>query len=109
MTRYRSLVLAAGFAMFSGLAPAWAQSAAPAAQGKQAPIGELDCRTLLRLGGEERDFTILYFHGFVSGRSNLQLLPVQELAEATDKVIEHCIDKPGDKVLAVFEQVRGRK
>lgn len=109
MTRFLPVVLAAGFATSAGLAPALAQTPPPAAQGKQVPISELDCRTLLRLGGEERDFTIIYFHGFVSGRSNLQVLPVQELAEATDKVIERCIDKPGDKLLAVFEQVRGRK
>lgn len=36
--------------------------------------GELECHTLLRLGGEERDFMILYPHGFVSGRANQQLL-----------------------------------
>ncbi|MBP9910110.1 MAG: hypothetical protein KBF65_12020 [Rubrivivax sp.] len=73
---------------------------------RQAAIGELDCRTLLRLGGEERDFTILYLHGFVSGRTNQQLLPVKDLAEATDRLIDRCIDKPADKALGVLEQVR---
>jgi hypothetical protein len=28
------------------------------------------------------------------------------MAEATDRIIDHCIDKPGDKVLPAFEQVR---
>lgn len=109
MSRLNLVALAAGVALSAGLAPVFAQSAPPASQGKQASLGELDCRTLLRLGGDERDFTIIYFHGFVSGRNNVQLLPVQELAAATDQVIDRCIDKPGEKLLAVFEQVRGRK
>ena len=109
MHRINLLLGAVSLATVGWLSPAQAQSSAPAAQGRQAAIGELDCRTLLRLSGDERDFTIIYFHGFVSGRSNLQVLPVQELAAATDQVIDRCIDKPGEKLLAVFEQVRGKK
>jgi hypothetical protein len=86
-----------------------AQGTTPPAEPRQTPIGELDCRTLLRLGGEERDFTILYLHGFVSGRVNLQLLPVKELAEATDRLIDRCIDRPSDKALSVLEQVRAAR
>lgn len=82
-----------------------AQSA-PTAEPRQQALNELECRTLLRLSGEERDFTLLYLHGFVSGRSNQQLLPVKDLAEATDQLIERCIDKPSDKALAVLEQLR---
>ena len=75
----------------------------------QQALGELECRTLLRLSGEERDFTILYLHGFVSGRINQTLLPVKDLADATDKLIDQCIDKPSAKVLSVLEQVRGTR
>lgn len=82
---------------------------APAAEPRQQAIGELECRTLLRLSGEERDFTILYFHGFVSGRLDQQLLPVKDLAEDTDRLIDRCIDKPSDKVLAVLEQLRASR
>ncbi len=85
--------------------PAQAAKAAP----KQPGIDALDCRTLLRLGGEERAYTLLYYHGFVSGRLNQLDLPTDVMAAATDKIIEQCIDKPGDKVLAVFEQVRKQR
>ncbi|MDZ7589362.1 MAG: HdeA/HdeB family chaperone [Rubrivivax sp.] len=83
--------------------------AAPAGEPRQQAIHELECRTLLRLSGEERDFTLLYFHGFVSGRVNQQLLPVKDLAEDTDRLIDRCIDKPSDKVLAVLEQLRAAR
>lgn len=86
-----------------------AQGTSVPAEPRQTAIGELDCRTLLRLGGEERDFTILYLHGFVSGRANQQLLPVKDLAEATDRLIDRCIDKPADKVLSVLEQARAMR
>jgi hypothetical protein len=84
------------------------------AQQKGAPpkspaLDQLDCRTLLKLDGDERGYTLVYYHGFVSGRLNQMELPTEQLATATDRIIEHCIDKPNDKVLAVFEQVRKPK
>lgn len=86
---------------------AQAQGTAPAAEPRtQQAINELECRTLLRLSGEERDFTLLYLHGFVSGRMNQPLLPVKDLAEATDRLIDGCIDKPSARVLATLEQLR---
>lgn len=86
---------------------ALAQGATPSAEPRtQQALNELECRTLLRLGGEERDFTLLYLHGFVSGRANQLLLPVKDLAEATDRLIDGCIDKPSAKALAVLEQLR---
>jgi hypothetical protein len=104
----RTPYLTLAIALTCGLpnAPAHAQGAASTAEPRQQSIGELECRTLLRLGGEERDFTLLYLHGFVSGRANQQLLPVKDLAEATDRLLDHCIDKPSDKALTVLEQLR---
>jgi hypothetical protein len=75
---------------------------------KPTALDGLDCRTLLRLGGEERAYTLLYLHGFVSGKNGQTVLPVQELAEATDRIIDHCIERPGDKLLPVFERVRAK-
>ncbi|MCU0921703.1 MAG: HdeA family protein [Burkholderiaceae bacterium] len=90
-------------------APTVGAQAQPVAAAAQAPaLDQVDCRTLLRLSGEERGYTIIYLHGFVSGRKGLTQFPAQDLAEATDRVVEQCIDKPGDKLLAVFERVRAK-
>lgn len=84
-----------------------AQTKAGAPDARKSPaLNELDCRTLLKLDGEERAYTLVYFHGFVSGRANQLDLPTDVMATATDRIIDHCIDKPADKVLAVFEQMR---
>lgn len=109
MTHGPLAALAAAFVFALPISAAHAQGAPAPDAPRQVAIGELDCRTLLRLGGEERDFTILYLHGFVSGRTNKQLLPVKDLAEATDRLIDRCIDKPAEKVLGMLEQVRGAR
>jgi hypothetical protein len=98
--------LVAGTAGSPVLAQSKAVAPAATPAPKQPALNELDCRTLLRLGGDERAYTLLYLHGFVSGRTNLMLLPTDELAAATDRVIDHCIDAPNDKLLQVFEQAR---
>src|SRR5512145_665945 len=61
-----------------------------ASASKQPALNDLDCRTLLRLGGDERAYTILYMHGFISGKTNQLLLPADELAATTDKIVDHC-------------------
>jgi hypothetical protein len=88
--------------------PALAQTAVPS-QPAVPGIQDLDCRTLLRLDGREREFTLLYYHGFVSGRLNEARLDAQVMSAATDQVIDHCIDRPGDKVLDVFERYRKKR
>lgn len=98
--------LIASVAFASPMALAQDKTAAPAANQNQIGIDQLDCRALLRLSGEERSYTILYLHGFVSGKKGQTLITAQQLAVATDKVIDHCIDRPGDKLLPVFEKIR---
>ena len=97
-----SLLALAAFSLQSGVS--LAQDAKPGA--KEAGIDQLECRTLLRLGGDERAYTLIYYHGFVSGNLNQLQFDVQTMAEVTDRVVDHCIDHPGDKLLPVFQKQR---
>lgn len=69
-------------------------------------LDEVTCRTLLRLDGEERGYTLVYLHGYVSGKRGQTRAPSDELAQATDRVIDDCIDHPDAKLLTVFERAR---
>jgi hypothetical protein len=106
MNALRNLTMAALFAAACTFAPVIAAQDKPAASQGAAAIDDVDCRTLLRLGGEERGFTLIYFHGYVSGKRGQTKLSPQDLSEATDRIVDQCIDKPGEKLLAVFERAR---
>lgn len=66
----------------------------------------LDCRTFLKMNGEEEEFTLIFYHGLISGRRNELTFRGEELAEASDRIVDHCIDNPADKLLDVFEKQR---
>ena len=68
-------------------------------------IEKVTCRDLL-LMYDDQEATLVFFHGFMSGKKGEMLYKDQELTEATDKILEHCVDNPAVSVLSVFEQFR---
>lgn len=111
MSKPLRFLAAVGFAALAGLPAANARAQAkpePPSAPREKGVDQLDCRTLMRLSGEERGYTLLYLHGFVSGRKGQLKLATSDLAEATDRIVDHCIDHPADKLLAVFERFRGK-
>ena len=73
---------------------------------KDYKIDEITCREMLKMGGSERDFTMIFMHGFMSGKKAQLVFEPGPLAEASDMVLDHCISNPDDMVMAVFEKVR---
>ncbi|MGH8069305.1 MAG: HdeA/HdeB family chaperone [Candidatus Entotheonellia bacterium] len=69
-------------------------------------LNTLDCRTLLKMTGDERDATVSFYHGIITGVNKEMSVNVPALAETTDKVIDHCIDNPKDILLKVFQDER---
>jgi hypothetical protein len=61
---------------------------------------------LLKQGDADKEATIAYFHGFMSGKNNELTADTLALGETSDQIIEHCIDNPDDSLLQVFEQYR---
>ena len=66
--------------------------------------GNLACRYLLKLDDSDREATMAYYHGFMSGKNDQLIVDVTKLGDISEKVIEHCIDNPNDSLLTVFEQ-----
>ncbi len=73
---------------------------------KDYKIDEVTCREMLMMGGTSRDFTMAFMHGFMSGKKSELLFRVEPLTEATDKVLETCIDHPDETLLSAFEKAR---
>jgi hypothetical protein len=69
-------------------------------------IDNLTCREMLKMDGDERKFTLIFLHGFVSGKKSDLLFDGSALADATDVILDNCIDSPDDSLLAVFEKAR---
>jgi hypothetical protein len=65
-----------------------------------------DCRTFLKMTGYERDITVAFYHGVVTGMKKETTVNIPALAEVTDKVMDHCIDNPKDVLLKVFQDLR---
>ena len=68
--------------------------------------GTLACRFLLKLEDSDRQATMAYYQGFMSGKKNESIVDVARLGSVSDLVLDHCIDNPNDSLLTVFEQYR---
>lgn len=77
-----------------------------AAQEENIEIDKMTCGEMLKMGGNERDFTMIFMHGFVSGRQNDLIFDGAALTAATDKVLDGCIAEPDASLLSVFEKAR---
>ena len=66
----------------------------------------LDCRTFLQMEGENRNNTLLFLHGYVSGQAKQAKIDLGPISESTDRIVNECIDKPSENLLAVFSKNR---
>ncbi len=66
----------------------------------------VDCRTMIKMDADEQDFTLVYFHGYISGTKGETLFDGPVLREATNKVMDYCIDNPSAPVMEAFEKNR---
>lgn len=100
----RGVLLLGSVMVFGMQAPAWSQSADE--ENTDIDLATLDCRTLLKMDNEDREFTLVFFHGLISGRQEEMVFRAEALAEATDQIVDQCIDNPDESLLKVFEAVR---
>jgi hypothetical protein len=70
-------------------------------------VGTVDCRTLLKMDESEKDFTLVFLHGFMSGKAGNTIFEGPAFGAATDAIVEECIDNPSAKLLDVFGKYRG--
>ena len=69
-------------------------------------MNTVDCRTMLKMDAEEQDFTLIYFHGYISGVKGDTQFDGPMLREATNTIMDYCIDNPSAMVMEAFEKNR---
>ncbi len=85
-----------------------ASTGAPAQdEGITIEIDKMTCREMLKMGGDERDFTMIFLHGFVSGARGETVFDGPALTAASDAVLDACIDAPEAPLLDTFSKARG--
>ena len=85
---------------------AQAQSLRNTDQSDVVDLQTLTCRDLLKSEGEDRANLIIYMHAFINGKTNNTKIDAPLLAEATNTIVDTCIDNPDSALLRVFEQNR---
>jgi len=68
-------------------------------------LGELTCKDVMRLSGEDRQIALAFAHGYVLGKKGKTQYNVDALAQITDKFIDHCLDNPKANALGAFEKI----
>ena len=96
-----SMIAACASAIACSTAPVLAQNA-PVLE-----IATIDCRTLLKMDESEKDFTLVFLHGFMSGKAGNMVFDGPAFSAATDAIVEECIDNPSAKLLDFFGKHRG--
>jgi hypothetical protein len=74
--------------------------------GVQYQIDKTTCRELLQMSGDSRDFSMIFMHGFMSGKKNELLFDAPTLTAATDVAVDYCINNPDNTLLSAFEVAR---
>src|SRR5262249_4156256 len=69
-------------------------------------LSKFDCRTLLPMEGADRDRAMVFLHGYVSAQKRQTVIELGPLAEASEKIVDFCIDHPTSIALTVFTSNR---
>jgi len=69
---------------------------------EEVDLTEISCRNFLTMDGDERDSTVVFYHGFINGKNNQTAFKISELGGITDQVVQECIDNPDAILLDVF-------
>lgn len=67
-------------------------------------LNDYMCKDLMLLSGEDRDIALAFLHGLRLGEKKTTQYVTEELAEATDKYMDYCLDNPRENALAAFRK-----
>lgn len=69
-------------------------------------LDKISCRELLKMPGEDKKLTLIFFHGLMSAEKTPMVVDRIALREATDQIVDECINNPEATLITVFEKYR---
>lgn len=105
MKKYSSLLLFSTIAV--GIIALPVRSQSEAANSEDIPsLTAMTCRQLLKSSGEERTNSLIFMHGYISGKKGETQIDAPALTNVTEQAIDTCIDNPERSAFEVLEEVR---
>ncbi len=69
-------------------------------------LNQISCREMLKMPGEDKELTLVFFHGLMTAKNNQMVIDRIALREATDKITDYCIDNPNSMLMTAFDKYR---
>ncbi len=67
-------------------------------------LNKISCRELLKMPGEDKELTLVFFHGLMTAKNEQMIIDRIALREATNKITDYCIDNPDSMLITAFDQ-----
>ena len=93
-----SAIASTGFSL-----PGWTQTEA---ESELIDLQTMTCREMLKSEGEDRANTLIFMHGYISGKKGETTINAPILSDVTARILDTCIDNPEQTLLTVFEETR---
>ncbi len=81
------------------------EKGAPAAE-DAIDLQAMTCREFLKTDSEESENIAIFLHGYMSGVAGARTVNGPELAIASDRIVDDCIDNPEAALFSTFEANR---
>ncbi|GBF82477.1 HdeA/HdeB family chaperone [Aphanothece sacrum] len=75
-------------------------------QNTNVDLSKISCREVLKMPGEDKQFTFVFFHGLITGKNKQMTIDRIALREASDKITDYCIENPKASLMSGFEKYR---
>jgi hypothetical protein len=69
-------------------------------------LAQVSCQSVINMSEQDRTYTLVFFHGYFSGKENDRLVNVDQLTEITSKIAAACEARPQTPLIQVFARFR---
>lgn len=70
--------------------------------GQTIDVTKMTCKELMGGNDNDRAVGFAYFHGFLAGKKNKQIIDVNVTSAQTDRVRDYCLSNPDSTVMDAF-------